>query len=128
MSDTVMNTSDSISRPPPAGRRKPMRESLLPWITTPALLILLIGTWHFYIEATKLSAFILPSPYAVWDAWIGLLQSSRAWSHTLATIYVTLVGFAWALVIGVGLGVLLGRIRWLELTLNPFVVATQVIP
>ena len=57
-----------------------------------------------------------------------MLGSPRAWRHTWLTIYVTLVGFAWALVIGVGLGVVLGRTRWLELTLNPFIVATQVIP
>jgi NitT/TauT family transport system permease protein len=57
-----------------------------------------------------------------------MLSSSRAWGHTWLTVYVTLMGFAWALVIGVGLGVLLGRMRWLELTLNPFIVATQVIP
>jgi NitT/TauT family transport system permease protein len=31
-------------------------------------------------------------------------------------------------VIGVGLGVIIARVRWLELTLNPFIVATQVIP
>ena len=30
--------------------------------------------------------------------------------------------------IGVGLGVLIGRFRWLEQTLNPFIVATQVVP
>ena len=57
-----------------------------------------------------------------------MLGSQRAWRHTWLTVYVTLVGFAWALVIGVALGVVLGRFRWLELTLNPFVVATQVIP
>jgi len=57
-----------------------------------------------------------------------MLVSSRAWYHTWLTIYVTLVGFAWALVVGVSLGVVIGRFRWVELTLNPFVVATQVIP
>jgi NitT/TauT family transport system permease protein len=128
MSDTAMTANDSVSTRPPTARRKPMRESLLPWITTPVLVVLLISVWHFYIAATKLSSFILPTPYAVWESWVGLLYSYRAWSNTLSTIYVTLLGFAWALVIGVGLGVLLGRIRWLELTLNPFVVATQVIP
>ncbi len=128
MSGPVMRDDDIISLPPPAARRKPMRESLLPWITTPLLVLLLIGTWHFYVTTTKLSAFILPTPYAVWEAWLGLLQSQRAWNNTLSTIYVTVVGFIYALIIGVGLGVLLGRIRWLELTLNPFVVATQVIP
>ncbi|MDH7797614.1 MULTISPECIES: ABC transporter permease [unclassified Beijerinckia] len=125
---SAVSHNDIVSKPPAAARRKPLRESVLPWITTPLLLILLIGIWHFYVAATNLSPFILPAPAKVWDAWIDMLMSPRAWSHTLQTVYVTVVGFLWALVIGVGLGVLLGRSRWLELTLNPFIVATQVIP
>jgi NitT/TauT family transport system permease protein len=112
----------------PGERKRPLRETLLPWITTPLLLAILIGTWHVYVTTTKLSAFILPAPASVWFAWMDMLVSPRAWYHTWLTIYVTLVGFAWALVIGVGLGVVIGRFRWVELTLNPFVVATQVIP
>lgn len=113
---------------PPSKRGRPLRETLLPWITTPALLAILIGAWHYYVVSTNLSAFILPAPIKVWSAWMDMLSSPRAWGHTWLTVYVTLVGFAWALVIGVALGVLLGRLRWLELTLNPFIVATQVIP
>ena len=112
----------------PAGQKRSASQALLPWITTPLLLALLIGIWHFYVTSTNLSAFILPAPAKVWDAWLDMLGSPRAWGHTWLTIYVTLSGFAWAVVIGVGLGVILGRARWLELTLNPFIVATQVIP
>jgi NitT/TauT family transport system permease protein len=120
----------SADQPPAnfAARKRPMRETLLPWITTPLLVVVLLLVWHFYVVETNLSAFILPAPAKVGSAWLEMLQSPRAWGHTWLTVYVTLVGFAWALVIGVGLGVMLGRLRWLELTLNPFVVATQVVP
>ena len=70
----------------------------------------------------------MPAPYAVWKAWLDLLASPRAWGHAETTVYETLVGFLWGLFIGVGLGVLIGRIRWLEMTLNPFIVAIQVVP
>ena len=112
----------------PAERKRPPRETLLPWITTPLLLAIIIVIWHLYVTTTKLSPFILPAPASVWSAWMEMLWSPRAWFHTWMTIYVTLVGFAWALVIGVALGVVIGRFRWVELTINPFVVATQVIP
>jgi NitT/TauT family transport system permease protein len=101
---------------------------ILPWITTPLLVAAMIALWQIYVTTSGVSAFILPAPMAVAHAWIDLLWSSRAWQHMLMTIYATLAGFLWALVLGVGLGTLIGRIRWLETTLTPFIVATQVIP
>jgi NitT/TauT family transport system permease protein len=100
----------------------------LPWLTTPLLLGVLVLAWHAYVRASGVSAFILPAPEEVWHAWAGLMRSGRTWLHTWATIEETLLGFLAALLSGVALGTLLGRMRWLELTLNPFVVATQVVP
>ncbi len=100
----------------------------LPWISTPLLAAALIFAWHFYVTQSHISAFIMPAPGAVWRAWLDLLQSPRAWMHAETTIHETTVGFAWGLAVGVGLGVLIGRVRWLEMTLNPFIVAIQVVP
>lgn len=115
---------------PPAELREP-RFSLgraLPWITTPALLLAFVLIWHAYVSVSGISAFILPSPAQTWDAWKEMIVDAKTWRHTWVTIYETLVGFAYAALIGVGLGVVLGRTRWLEVTLNPFIVATQVVP
>lgn len=100
----------------------------LPWITTPALLLLFLLVWHFYVVKANVPALILPAPDAVWDAWKDMLVDAKTWRHTWTTIYETVFGFGCAAVIGIGLGVLLGRVRWLETTLNPFIVATQVVP
>jgi len=116
--------SESVSAAEP--RRK--RGTTLPWFTTPILAAFFIGVWQFYVVQSHISAFILPSPASVWHAWLELLDSPRAWGHAQTTVYETLVGFGWGLLIGVGLGVLIGRIRWLETTLNPFIVAIQVVP
>lgn len=104
------------------------REATIPWITTPLLLAILVAIWDSYVRISGISPFILPGPGAVLSDWIDLIQSQRAWFHAGMTVYATLVGFFWAALIGVVLGVLIARIRWLELTLNPFIVATQVIP
>lgn len=104
------------------------RTRLLPWITTPLLLAVIILVWGGYVRISGVSPFILPSPGAVWEQWLAMLRDPRAWNHTMMTAYATVAGFAWALVIGVTTGVLIGRFRWLELTLNPFIVATQVMP
>ncbi len=118
------SSSGSLS----ARRPAIFHEGVLPWITTPVLLAVLVLAWHFYVKIGGVSPFILPTPSAVLSAWLDMLWSPRAWAHTGWTIYATLYGFLWALVVGVGLGVLIGRVRWLEATLNPFIVATQVIP
>jgi NitT/TauT family transport system permease protein len=117
----------SVDVSQPAAKRFD-RRALLPWITTPLLAVLLIAIWQAYVTGAQISAFILPAPSAVWSAWLDLLTSPRAWGHAATTVYETVIGFAWGLVIGVGLGVLIGRIPWLETTLNPFIVAIQVVP
>lgn len=100
----------------------------LPWLTTPLLLAMLVLVWHVYVSESRISAFILPSPAGVWAAWQEMIVAGPTWQHTWATIYETLAGFFWASLVGVALGVALGRLRWLEITLNPFIVATQVVP
>lgn len=125
---TTLSEQDAPPQPSQKMKRNGIRENVLPWITTPVLVALLVLAWHAYISATQISPFVLPTPASVWESWVDMLKSQRAWANTFQTVYVTLVGFAWAMVIGVGLGVVLARHRWLELTLNPFIVATQVIP
>ncbi|MFM2149229.1 MAG: binding-protein-dependent transport system inner rane component [Pseudomonadota bacterium] len=114
--------------PGPVKRRRFPSEAALPWITTPLLVGTLILIWDSYVRMAGVSPLILPRPGAVWHAWIEMLGDRRAWHHTWMTVYATLTGFAYAATIGIVLGVLIARARWLELTLNPFIVATQVIP
>lgn len=124
-------TDASLSAKPPAEVLKPRRrfsETRLPWITTPLLLVLMVAGWHIYVRTSGISPFILPAPADVGAEWLRLMTNPRGWNHTYWTLYATLTGFFWAIVIGVGLGVMIARLRWLELTLNPFIIATQVIP
>ena len=116
--------------PAPAGmpENRTSRKSYLPWITTPLLCLAILIVWSVYVRSSGISPFILPAPGAVLQAWVDLLSSSRAWSDVLATVTATLTGFVWAGAIGVGLGVPIARVRWLEQTFNPFIVASQVLP
>ena len=122
--------SETAPATPPVSllRRRFTAQRALPWITTPILAGLLILAWDSYVRLAGVSPLILPRPGAVWQAWLELLADRRAWHHTWMTVYATLTGFAYATVLGIGLGVLIARARWLEQTLNPFIVATQVIP
>ena len=99
-----------------------------PWITTPLLFLALIVAWDTYVSAFAVSPLILPSPDQVRTALVGILQDRRTLAHAWTTLYETLVGFGIAVVVGVVLGALLGKLAWLERTLNPFIVALQVMP
>jgi NitT/TauT family transport system permease protein len=98
------------------------------WLTTPAILILFLLGWHFYVRWFNISKFIIPPPLEVWDSLIDLLTTPSTLRHSWVTIYETLIGFFIACVIGVGLGTILGKTPWLERAINPFIVATQVVP
>jgi NitT/TauT family transport system permease protein len=80
------------------------------------------------VRAFDVSPLVLPRPAMVWASTKALLADSRTAQHAWATVYETLAGFAIAIVVGVALGAVLGKNRWLERTLNPFIVGLQVMP
>jgi NitT/TauT family transport system permease protein len=102
---------------------------LLPWISTPILLIVIIGLWKIGTEVFEVSRFVLPPPEDVAATLMSLMAQPEVWLvHARITLVETVVGFGFALVIGVIAGAVLGRIFWLELAVRPLVVALQVIP
>jgi NitT/TauT family transport system permease protein len=98
------------------------------WFTTPALIVLFILAWDLYVTWFEISKFILPRPISVFDGLVDLFSTPSTYKHTWVTIYETLAGFAIAATVGVGLGAVLGKVPWLERTMNPFIIATQVVP
>jgi NitT/TauT family transport system permease protein len=109
------------------GKKKRFRWPLQ-LFTTPGLLLLFLLGWHFYVKQSHISAFILPSPLQVANGVVQLLQDSSTWLHIWVTIEQTIFGFVLACVFGVSLGVVVGKTPWLEQTLNPFIIASQVVP
>jgi NitT/TauT family transport system permease protein len=97
-------------------------------LTTPALLVAFVLAWYFYVTWFNVSKFIIPSPILVAESLVDLLTHPNTLKHTWITLYETIVGFLLACAIGVGLGAVLGKTPWLERALNPFIVATQVVP
>ncbi len=98
------------------------------WLSTPALLVAFVAVWHFYVQWSGVSKFIIPPPIAVWESFLDLISSPSTLRHTWITLYETLAGFVIACIVGVGLGTVLGKTPWLERAVNPFIVATQVVP
>lgn len=122
--------SDTMNDPMNDQRAKPRRKIRLPWtgFSTIALLAVFLGVWEFYVRYFEVSSLILPPPTAVIGGLVDMIGEASTWRHVWVTAYETILGFTFATVIGVSLGAVLGKILWLEKTLNPFIIATQVVP
>jgi NitT/TauT family transport system permease protein len=103
-------------------------EKRLTWITTPAIVALLIGGWAAYVGLSGISAFVLPGPRAVLEALWRLVHEAFFWKAFRITISEILVGFAIGIAIGATLGIMLGKSRLAERIASPFIVFIQVTP
>jgi NitT/TauT family transport system permease protein len=124
---------ETLEERPPQRLRLPdvtelLTGKLLPWVASLVVLGLMYGGWKLAIAVFNISPFILPQPERVAHGIVELERTRGFWGHVGATLEATLVGFAIALVFGVALGVVLGRIYWLERALRPAIVASQVVP
>ena len=102
---------------------------ILPWISTPVLLIAIVAIWKLSTVVFDISEFVFPTPEATWNSLIQLILIPETWTvHVWITLFETVAGFAFAVLAGVVFGAVLGRVYWLEVALRPIIVALQVIP
>jgi NitT/TauT family transport system permease protein len=96
--------------------------TLAPWIATLGLLAL----WEAICRAFALPEFILPTPSASMAA---LWQNLGAiWFNAYFTLWVTLLGFALAVVIGLALGLMIGASALMYAALYPLLIGFNSIP
>jgi NitT/TauT family transport system permease protein len=101
---------------------------LLPWIVTPAIVFIIVATWQLVVTVFNVNPFIFPPPGEVGSAFATLLSEPRTWAAAAVTVTEVLIGFAIAVVAGVAVGVLLGKVQWLEVSIRPIIVIAQVAP
>jgi NitT/TauT family transport system permease protein len=101
---------------------------ILPWVSTPVMLLLVLVVWELAIRVFGVSPYVLPEPGTVLTTLADVAVRADTWGHALTTVTETVVGFCLALVLGVAMGVLLGKVTWLELASRPLIVASQVVP
>lgn len=101
---------------------------LLPWIVTPTLVVVLVLVWHLVVMIGQVNPFLFPPPAAVGEQFLGLATGGVVWGHTLTTLTEIVLGFAIAVVAGIIVGVVLGKLPWLEIAVRPLIVISQVAP
>jgi NitT/TauT family transport system permease protein len=84
--------------------------------------------WKAYGVLFDVSEFILPPPERILAALVDLVQEPTIGRHVQVTLVETVSGFLLATFFGVGLGALMGRVRWIERLVKPLIISIQVVP
>ncbi|WP_285790015.1 ABC transporter permease [Micromonospora sp. NBRC 101691] len=119
-----------LLKPPRPSWSQRLRENRwLSFYTSPLLIALFIVAWKIYVEATDLSRFVLPPPEAVFRSFVEQITDPFVWQqHIWTTFYEVMMGLALAIVLGVGLGLMIGKSPLFDRITRPFIVGTQVVP
>lgn len=107
---------------------KPRTEGVLRIALPVASVVLLLAGWSIYVRTAEVSALVLPPPEQILRAFIGQLGDPKVWHHAWVTIVETLSGFVLAVLSGVLLGTLMAKVRVIEWSLSPMVIALQLVP
>lgn len=95
---------------------------------SPLVFILFIAAWELYCRAFAVPALIVPPPSAIaWTLW-GEIVSGRILPHLAVTAGEMVAGLVIGCIFGFSAGIVLGEVAPLRQLLNPYLIASQVIP
>ena len=86
----------------------------LPWIVP----VVILGLWEYAARSGLLSARVLPEPWAVIEAAWRLMQTGELWANLKVSAWRAFAGLAIGGGFGLGLGLMVGLSRPLELALD----------
>ncbi len=92
-------------------------KKIAPFLSFTVIILL----WEFAVRFSDLSPNVLPSPYHVLLSMIELVTNGAIFKHTVASLFRVTVGFYIAAILGIPLGIVLGRNRTAALLLNPII-------
>ncbi len=119
--------SAPISVTPPAGSTRLSWRTGLAEYGPPALLVIgLLLLWEGLVWYWEVPAWLLPAPSQIATTFVTSLPVLA--EHTMATLTVTIPGFALALAAGFGLGVALDASPLLRRAVYPLLVTSQTVP
>ena len=93
------------------------KKMIYPLITFISMLIL----WELITRFSGWSDQVFPKPMAVFLSMQELIANGELLKHSVASLFRVTVGFAIAVILGVPIGIILGRLRTAKLLFNPLV-------
>ncbi len=103
-------------------RRRPLPR----WVITTASVAVLLGLWEFFGRDINPVFGSYPSQIAV--AFVELAVSGKLWAALLESLQPFAAGYALAILVGVPLGLVIGRFRVAEASLGIYVTAGYAMP
>jgi NitT/TauT family transport system permease protein len=95
-------------------------------LASTALIVGVFVVWEFFCLVAGISELILPRPSRIVASFIE--YAPAIWPHAWQTLYTTMVGFFFGVVIGLSLGVLIGSSKLAYDTAYPLLVGISSIP
>lgn len=92
------------------------------------LLVLLLGTWQGLVWSGRANPVFVGSPVGIIAALVQNIASGFFFVQALPTLTAVIVAFVLSSVIGVGIGVLLHEVPFLNAVFSPFVAAFNGVP
>ncbi|NBX02199.1 ABC transporter permease [bacterium] len=95
----------------------------------PTLLALLfIGGWEWFVRVGHVNEVLVPAPSHILSWFWESLRNGEILSATLVTMRRLLIGFAIGAALGIPLGALCARVRWIRDTLGVLALGLQTLP
>jgi NitT/TauT family transport system permease protein len=104
------------------------REALRPWLRRLAFYLALLAIWEGVARAGIWPEYLFPGPFTVLATLIKGLQKGTFITGTLVSLRRLAIGYSISLVLGLTLGLLIGRIKALDETLGSLVLGLQALP
>lgn len=100
------------------------RKIILPAMFLPLFLI----AWELYVRIFHVPNYLLPGPVELAQSMVKLFTAGEVMKHIAVTMEEILVGTAIGIVIGLFLGYVMAKIRFIERLVMPFVIIVQTAP
>jgi NitT/TauT family transport system permease protein len=91
-------------------------------------LLIVLGLWQAASVTGVLPKSLMPSFVEVGAALSGLVRSGEIVPHTVASLARAGAGFAIAVIVGITIGVLMARVRWVQLAVEPILLLIYPVP
>ena len=96
------------------------------WVLRIASICVVLAIWQ--IVGSRINPIFLSTPTAIAEALVATVRSGELPSAILVSLGVTAAGFFSAMLIGIPVGLLMGRFRTIEYVLDSYVSALYVVP